>query len=90
MVDLPYLNVVDRAWLAGVLDAASVLAVVENHAPHGGLGATVLAAVAHLGRSLRVAHVAVRGTPVCGRNDEVLAHHGLDAAGVARAVSAVR
>jgi len=53
---------------------------------HGGQGQMLAAAVAELGLepSPRVVRIGVTELPQCGTNDEVLAHHGLDVAGLVR------
>ncbi len=46
--------------------------------------------LAELGLSgqIRVRRLGVTGGPLCGQNDEVLRAHGLDSAGLAKAVAA--
>jgi transketolase len=74
---------VDGAWLEEVSAGAPVL-VLDNHVPRGGQGDAVRAA---LGRPVEV--LAVEGIPACGTNDEVLRHHGLDAASIAARLRAL-
>lgn len=80
VVDLPWLNVVDRAWLLELVREVGRLVLVENHQRFGGQGQAVLAELARAGVGVPVLHLAVDGVPACGSNDEVLAAHGLDAA----------
>ena len=93
IVDLPWLNRVDREWLAGTIRGASHVITLDNHYVHGGQGQMIAAAVAAIGGP-RVTSIGVTALPVCGANDEVLAHHHLDAAGIAgqiaEALGAVR
>jgi len=63
--------------------------VLEDHHPHGGLGDYLLGVLAAegllAGRSFR--KLAVEELPAWGTPREVLAHHGLDGASLARRIS---
>jgi transketolase len=83
VIALPWLRDVDGAWLEEVTAGAPVL-VLDNHVARGGQGDAVRAA---LGRP--VEGLAVEGIPACGTNDEVLRHHGLDAASIAERLRAM-
>jgi transketolase len=83
VIALPWLRDVDGAWLEEVTAGAPVL-VLDNHVARGGQGDAVRAA---LGRP--VEGIAVEGIPVCGTNDEVLRHHGLDASSIATRLRAL-
>ncbi len=74
VIALPWLRGVDCAWLADAVGDAAVV-TIDNHYLDGGQGAT-LPATLRLG---------LDRVPACGRNDEVLRAHGLDAAGIAAA-----
>ena len=86
LVNLPWLNRVDRAWLTEVIGHRRAIVTLDNHYVHGGQGQMVAAAVAALGLepSARVTSVGVTSLPECGDNDPVLAHHGLDVDGLVR------
>jgi transketolase len=91
LVALPWLRGVDGAWLARAIPDGPIVCV-DNHVAAGGQGAAVLEALARAAPDAagRVVQIAIDGVPVCGSNDEVLAHHGLDARGLAaRALEAV-
>jgi transketolase len=83
VIALPWLRDVDGAWLGGVAGSAPVL-VLDNHVARGGQGDAVRAA---LDRPVEV--IAVEGIPACGTNEEVLRHHGLDAASIAARLRAL-
>jgi transketolase len=86
VIDLPWLNRVDEGWLSETLrDVASVL-TLDNHQVALGQGVMVASAIARTGIRCRVASLGLTDIPVCGSNAEALAHHGLDAAGIAKAV----
>ncbi len=88
VVNFPWLNRVDGEWLETIVEPFSAIVVVENHSPEGGLGDTLLGALAGRDalRGRRVWKVGVEGYPVCGSPAEVLRHHRLDAASLADAL----
>ncbi len=61
------------------------LLVAEDHYPQGGLGASVMEALALEERPPRVAHCAVRGLPTSGTPEELMEAAGISAAGIAAA-----
>jgi transketolase len=87
LVNLPWLNCVDRDWLAATVGDASMVFALDNHFIKGGQGEAIGAAIASLpgGTRPRLVQIGVEDIPVCGANVEVLAHHGLDAASLAAA-----
>jgi transketolase len=84
LVNLPWLNRADAEWLRQVIGARRSIITLDNHYVHGGQGEMVAAAIAELGLepAARVTRVGVTELPECGTNDEVLAYHGLDVAGL--------
>jgi transketolase len=88
VVNLPWLNRVDSEWLESVVDPVEHLFVVDDHAPVGGLGDTVLRTLAGCGglagRTLTIC--AVEGHPACGTPMQALRYHGLDAGTLAAKV----
>jgi transketolase len=88
LVVMPWLNRVDRDWLRDVIGTCRSLVMLDNHYLHGGQGEMLAAAVAELGLQpgVRVTRVGVTELPECGTNDEVLAYHGLDIAGLVKAL----
>jgi transketolase len=86
VIDLYSLKPVDVATLR---DASKVtggrLVVVEDHYPQGGLGATVMEALAMEARPPRVAHLAVRGLPGSGKPEELMNAAGISAPHIVRA-----
>ena len=79
VVDMPWLNRVDAAWLAELVEPFEEIFVVEDHAPVGGLADS-------LRRSLpghAVTVFGVEGWPACGTPGEALRFHGLDGASLA-------
>jgi transketolase len=78
VVDMPWLNRFDAAWLAETIAPFERIFVVEDHSPVGALGDA-------LRRELQrpVTVFAVEGWPACGTPAEALRFHGLDGASLA-------
>jgi transketolase len=89
VVSLPWLNRLDGEWLAETVSGFSDIFVLEDHAPVGALGDTVLRELAAQraleGRVLSV--FGVEGWPACGTPPEALRHHLLDGATLADRVA---
>jgi len=86
VVNLPWPTIVDPAWLAAVIGDARMVFTLDNHYLDGGMGQTVLTAMAESGLHRPVRRLGVDRIPVCGTHPEVLAAHGLDAASLAETV----
>ena len=86
LVGMPWLNRVDERWLRDTIGDRRSIVTLDNHYLRGGQGEMLAAAVARLalGPAPRVVQIGVTALPECGTNDEVLAHHGLDAAGLVK------
>jgi len=84
LVALPWLNRVDPGWLRTAIGSRRLVVTLDNHYLHGGQGEMVAATVAALGLepAVRVVRIGVESLPECGTNDEVMAHHRLDVAGL--------
>ncbi len=83
VVDMPWLNRVDREWLDDVVSAEAPVIVVEDHAPVGGLGDVLRRELG--GREVSV--FGVDGWPAFGTPPEALRFHGLDAASIAGGIA---
>ena len=83
VVDMPWLNRFEAAWLEEAISPFEYLFVVEDHAPVGALGDA-------LRRELQrpVTVYGVEGWPACGTPAEALRFHGLDGASLADRVAA--
>jgi transketolase len=88
LVNLPWLNRVDHAWLREVIGVRRTIVTLDNHYLHGGQGDMLIAAVAELALepTPTIIRLGVTTLPECGTNDEVLAHHGLDVGGLVKAL----
>ena len=86
VVNLPWLNRVDDAWLAAAVRDVEHVFTLDDHYVHGGQGDMLAARLAELGLGRGVTRLGLTDVPACGQNDEVLRAHGLDAASLARTV----
>jgi transketolase len=88
VINMPWLNRVDKDWLVSVCAPYHSIFVLDDHAPVGGLGDRLLSALSDL-RLLterRLFRFAVEGYPACGTPAEALAYHGLDGASLSRRI----
>ena len=83
VVDMPWLNRFDSAWLEE-LRRFEYVVVLEDHSPVGGLGDALRR---ELGRELAV--LGVEGWPACGTPAEALRAHGLDGDSLAIRISSL-
>jgi transketolase len=86
VVDLPWLNRIDDGWVASTLGRFPLIVTLDNHYLTFGQGMMVAAAMARTRVPADVASIGLTDVPACGSNAEVLEHHGLDSASIARAV----
>src|SRR5882724_1503993 len=87
VINLPWLNRIDDRWVAETLGRFPVVITLDNHYVTFGQGVMVGAALARTGARCEFRSIGLTDVPACGSNAEVLAHHGLDAASIARTVS---
>ena len=90
VVNLPWLNRVDDAWLADMIGNRPHVFTLDNHYVWGGQGQFLASRIAQLDLESRpqVHNLGVTDIPVSGQNSEALRAHGLDAAGLVDAVVA--
>jgi transketolase len=85
VVNMPWLNRIDAAWLADLMERFDDVFVLEDHAPVGALGDALRRGLD--GRSLTV--LGVEGWPACGTPPEALRFHRLDGASLADRIGAL-
>ncbi|GMQ88776.1 MAG: transketolase [Gammaproteobacteria bacterium] len=79
VINMPWLNQVDVAWLEATIGACDTVFTLDDHAPYGGLGDSLLNAFMSSDtlRGRRLVKFAVEGHAACGTPSEVLYYHGL-------------
>ena len=65
-----------------------LVVTLDNHYVEAGQGQMLASRIARFGVALPVISIGVRDLPVCGTNDEVLAHHQLDVDGLSASIKA--
>jgi transketolase len=85
VIDLPWLNRIDDEWVK-TLGGFGHIVTLDNHYLEYGQGVMIGAALARTGVRSRLSAIGLTEIPACGSNADVLAHHGLDAAGIVRTV----
>lgn len=82
VVNLPWLNRIDRAWLRGAVEGCRFVFTLDNHYVAGGQGDAICAVLAELGLGVKVRKLGLTDIPACGTHEQVLRAHGLDADGL--------
>ncbi|THB70908.1 MAG: transketolase [Desulfovibrio sp.] len=90
VINLPWLNRIDADWLKQALGKAKLVVTLDDHSLTGGLR-DLLAPALHLNHShteqrAPVMAMGLDSLPQCGRHEEVLARHKLDAGAIAQRV----
>lgn len=88
ILNMPWLNRFDQAWLAELMQLYTTLFVLEDHAGIGGLGDHLLNVFMEMNmlKDRQVVKFAVEGFPACGTPAEALAFHRLDGMSLAKRV----
>ncbi|MBT6046152.1 MAG: transketolase, partial [Candidatus Scalindua sp.] len=84
VINLPWLNKFDKEWLKNTIGNTKQVFTLDNHLLDGGQGERVAAVMTECGLSGKISLMKLGLTeiPECGRNDEIMAHHGLDSLGI--------
>ena len=85
---LPWLNCVDDEWLREAIGSRRWLFTLDDHYVRGGQGDMIWSRLAQLRCGVRGKRFGVSTIPACGAADEVLRHHGLDAASLCSEIAA--
>jgi transketolase len=88
IVNLPWLNRIDAAWLVETVGDRRLLVTLDDHYLVGGQGQMILAALASTGASVATVQLGLSDMPPSGQSAEVLERLRLDAAGIAARVKA--
>ena len=88
VVNQPWLNRFDAAWLHPAIAAHRHVYTLDDHMLAGGMGERLVAALAGHGLldGRRVHRFGLEVLPACGTPVEVLRHHELDGASLARRI----
>ena len=88
VINMPWLNKVDKEWLMSEIDKVGIVFTIDNHLLKGGQGEMIGNFLAEQGVSgcKRFKRLGVGGIPVCGTYGEVLMCHCIDSCGIVNAV----
>jgi transketolase len=91
VVNMPWLNRIDKGWFEDIAGGCSSIFVMDNHADVGGLGDCLLNTLisSRILRNKEFHKFAIEGYPECGTPDEVLHFHRLNAEGIASRIKNV-
>jgi len=89
VINMPWLNRLDGAWIEEIVASTDNIFVLEDHAAVGGLGDRLLELLVSraLLKDRSFEKIALDGYPAFGTPFEVLEHHGLDGASLAARIS---
>ena len=91
VINLPWLNRVDGAWLASKIAGCYRVFCLDNHYQSGGQADAVISALAGLGLpnmpNVRFDRIGVESIPPSGSNPQVLHACGLDAQGLVKRIA---
>ena len=87
VINLPWLNEIDEAWLTKTLAPFRTVFTLDDHYISFGQGERIASMIAKT-RAIRprLISLGLKDVPVCGQNLEVLKHHGLDRDSIVRTV----
>jgi transketolase len=85
VLNLPWLNRIDRGWLSELVAPFEDVLVLEDHAPAGALGDVLRREL----EGVPITVFGVEGWPACGTPTEALRFHGLDGESLAERIQLV-
>jgi len=91
IINMPWLNKIDKNWLKKVVSDQKEIFVLEDHSAIGGLGDRLLNEFVSIGaiRGLEYTNLGLKEYPECGTPFEVLEYHKLDGKSLAQRISGV-
>jgi len=77
VINMPWLNYIDKEWFIKLVDSKSIIFSIDNHYRIGALGDRISAIVASSSELKTCVHtIALDEIPSCGTNEEILEKHG--------------
>ncbi len=92
VVNMPWLNKIDKEWLNKVVTDQKKIFVLEDHSAVGGLGDSLLNSLTEIGEiaGKEFTNFGLKEYPECGTPLEVLEFHKLDGKSLAQRISGVK
>ena len=91
VVNMPWLNRVNKEWLEETVGSCKAIYVADNHSSYGGLGDAVLNTII-LSEGLKTRtfkKIAIEEYPACGTPQETLKYHSIDGESLAKRIMQV-
>ncbi|KKW31776.1 MAG: Transketolase [Candidatus Kaiserbacteria bacterium GW2011_GWC2_52_8b] len=86
VMNFPWLNRVDSAWLSKALNGYPLVVTIDDHYVSLGQGMQIRSALAPHMKGQRILSLGVEEIPACGHNSEVLQYHKLDFESIAERI----
>jgi len=92
VINIPWLNKIDKEWLKKVVSDQKKIFVLEDHSAIGGLGDRLLNAMNEMNllAGKEFINFGLKEYPECGTPWEVLAYHKLDGKSLAERISGIK
>lgn len=92
IINMPWLNKIDKDWLKSVVSNQRKIFVLEDHSAIGGLGDRILNALVEIKEisGKEFVNLGLREYPECGTPLEVLEFHQLDGKSLAKRISDIK
>jgi transketolase len=89
VINLPWLNCIDKEWLRAAIQGFDYVFTVDNHYLSGGQGERITSLIVDLNltRPPKITRFGLTQIPVCGTNAEALCYHQLDSSSLAQKIS---
>ncbi len=78
VINLPWLNQVDKEWLTTAVENCSTAFTLDDHYTKGGQGEMIATSLLESKVSVSVYRLGLDELPACGTNEEILANHKMD------------
>jgi len=92
VVNMPWLNKIDKVWLKEVIKDQKKIFVLEDHSAVGGLGDRLVNSLVEIGEisGKEFTNFGLQDYPECGTPLEVLEFHQLDGKSLAKRISGIK
>tara|TARA_B110000444_G_scaffold261021_1_gene310540 strand:+ start:4859 stop:6811 length:1953 start_codon:yes stop_codon:yes gene_type:complete len=89
VVNLPWLNNIEKSWLNGISKSTSNIFCIDNHYTIGGQCDRIASIISsNSSINVNVISIGLNEIPACGTNDEIMNFHKLDKRGIIESIEA--
>lgn len=87
VINMPWLNNIDNAWLENILEDIEICFSIDNHFIDGGFGSFLASAISASEKiNARLIKIGLTDVPSCGTNDEILNDLNLDSSSIVKTI----